>query len=169
MKLCLQNVKQLKQNTDNRLTRNVCNYVISHWNDYDDKKAIFTDVLYNGCQSGIVGSLIYYSDTTKYFQKYRKEIADLMYDTMVNTGLFDMSQIFGDKFDKKYQEEINDILYEIMNDCGITSPKDLFGKKWDEEDPLAYYDYNQNLLAWFGFEETLRNIGMQFERLQNYI
>ena len=137
MKLTLSNIKSIKQNTDNELTKNVCNYVIEHWSDYDNKKSIFTDVLHYGCQSGIVGSLIYYSDTVKYY--------------------------------KKYQEEINDILYEIMNDCGITSPKDLFGKKWDEEDPLAYYDYNQNLLAWFGFEETLRNIGMQFEELQNCI
>ena len=137
MKLCLQNVRKLKQNADNRLTRNVCNYVISHWNDYDDKKAIFTDVLKYGCQSGIVGSLIYYNDTTKYFENYRQEIADLVYDLMVNTGVFDMSQLFGDKYDK--------------------------------EDPLIHDITNQNLFAWFGFEETLRNIGQQFECVQNYI
>lgn len=137
MKLNLQNIKKLKQSSDNRLTKNVCNYVINRWSDYDDKKAIFTDVLYHGCQSGIVGNLIYYSDTVKFY--------------------------------KDYQQEINDALYRTMNDCGVTSPKDIFGKKWDEEDPLAYYNFNQNLLAWFGFEETLRNIGMEFETLQNYI
>ena len=56
-----------------------------------------------------------------------------------------------------------------MEQTGIHSPKELFGSKWDNEDPLAIEDYNQNLLAWFGFEETLRNIGLEFEDLQNYI
>lgn len=137
MKLTLTNIKLIKQNEENKLTKNVCDYIINHWADYKDKKAIFTDVLDNGCQSGIVSELVYYSDTTKYYQKY--------------------------------QEEINKLLYECLNDCGITSPKELFGKKWDEEDPLAYYDYNQNLLAWFGFEETLRNIAYKFDDLEDVI
>lgn len=137
MKLTLSNIKSIKQNTDNKLTKNVCNYVIDHWSDYDNKKAIFTDVLHYGCQSGIVGSLIYYSDTMKYFEKYREEIASLVYDLMVGTGLYSLKELFGDKY--------------------------------DEEDPLIHDCTNQNLLAWFGFEETLRNIGMQFEELQNFI
>jgi len=137
MKLNLNNVKSIKQETDNKLTKKVCSYVIDHWSDYDNKKAIFTDVLNHGCQSGIVGDLIYYSDTMKFFKKYREEIASLVYDTMVGTGLY--------------------------------SFKELFGNKYDEEDPLFHDCTNQNLLAWFGFEETLRNIGMQFEELQNCI
>lgn len=137
MRFTQQSIRNIKASTDNKLTKNVCDYVIDKWSEYDNKKAIFTDVLKYGCQSGIVGSLVYYSDTVKFYQKY--------------------------------QEEINTILYELMEDCGITSPKDIFGTKWDEGDPLAYYDYNQNLLAWFGFEETLRNIGQNFECLQDYI
>jgi hypothetical protein len=34
----------------------------------------------------------------------------------------------------------------------------LFGDKWDKTDPLARDSGNQNLLAWFGFEETARMI-----------
>ncbi|MDD4815522.1 MAG: hypothetical protein PHQ62_00055 [Clostridia bacterium] len=137
MKLTLQNIKQLKQNTDNALTKKVCNYVIEKWQDYDDKSNIFTDVLKYGCQTGVVSELIYYSDTTKFFKTYREEIASLIYDLMVGTGLYSM--------------------------------KDLFGKKYDEADPLVSDITNQNLLAWFGFEETLRNIGQNFEVIQNYI
>lgn len=137
MKLTLTNIRRIKNETNSELTKKVCEYVIEEWSNYDNKKSIFTDVLRYGCQSGMVGSLIYYSDTVRFY--------------------------------KQHEEEINDMLYETMNECGITSPKDLFGKKWDEEDPLAYYDYNQNLLAWFGFEETLRNIGMQFTELQDCI
>lgn len=137
MKLTLQNIKDIKKETNNSLIKRVCNYVIDEWHDYDNKNSIFTDVLHYGCQSGIVGDLIYYSDTVAFY--------------------------------KRYKEEINELLYTLMEETGIYAPSDLFQDKWDNEDLLGNDAYNQNLLAWFGFEETLRNIGMQFESLQNYI
>lgn len=60
MKLTLTNIKSVKRNSDNPLTKYVCNYVINEWHDYDDKVNIFKDVLYMGCQSGVVGALIYH-------------------------------------------------------------------------------------------------------------
>ena len=137
MKLTLANIKQAKRNTESPLTRRVCNYVIDRWGDYSDKSGIFTDVLHYGCQSGVVGELIYYSDTVRFYKQYR--------------------------------QEINELLYRLMEEMGSYAPSDLFGDKWDKEDPLAQDDYNQNLLAWFGFEETLRAVGYNFEALQNQI
>ena len=137
MKLTLSNIKELKRKSDNPLTKRVCNYVIDHWSEYSNKSGIFTDVLHYGCQSGIVGELIYYSDTVRFYKQYRSEINKLLYDTMNGTGLY--------------------------------APSERFGDKWDKEDPLAQDDHNQNLLAWFGFEETLRNIGYNFETLENCI
>ena len=137
MKLTLANIKEIKRNSSSPLTKRVCNYVISEWSDYSDKKNIFTDVLYHGCQSGIVGELIYYTDTVRFY--------------------------------KQYKEEINNLLYDAMDGTGLYAPSELFGDKWDKEDPLAQYDHNQNLLALFGFEETLRNIAYNFEKLENYI
>ena len=137
MKLTLSNVKEIKRNSDSPLTKRVCNYVIGRWSDYNDKKYIFTDVLHNGCCSGVVSELIYYYDTVRFYKQYR--------------------------------QEINEMLYNIMNETGLYAPSELFGDKWDKEDPLAQDDFNQNLLAWFGFEETLRNIGCNFETLQNCI
>ena len=137
MKLTLSNVKEIKRNSNSPLTKRVCNYVIGRWSDYNDKKYIFTDVLHNGCCSGVVSELIYYYDTVRFYKQYR--------------------------------QEINEMLYNIMNETGLYAPSELFGDKWDKEDPLAQDDFNQNLLAWFGFEETLRNIGYNFETLQNYI
>ena len=137
MKLTLSNVKEIKRNSDSPLTKRVCNYVIGRWSDYNDKKYIFTDVLHNGCCSGVVSELIYYYDTVRFYKQYR--------------------------------QEINEMLYNIMNGTGLYAPSELFGDKWDKEDPLAQYDYNQNLLAWFGFEEALRNIAYNFEALENYI
>ena len=137
MKLNLTNIKKIKHESSNTLIKRVCNYVINKWHDYEDKKHIFTDVLNYGCQSGVVGELIYYSDTLRFY--------------------------------KNHKEEINSLLYETMQSYGTYSPKDIFGKKWDDEDPLIMDYTNQNLLAWFGFEETLRNIGYNFESLENYI
>ena len=136
MKLSIRNIKQLKKDAT-PLQQSVYDYVISEWNSYDNKVNIFTDVLYHGCQSGTVGFLIYYNQTTAYYNEHK--------------------------------EEINQLLYELMEGTGLYSPTDLFGNKWDKEDPLAIEDYNQNLLAWFGFEETMRIIGQKFEQLENYI
>lgn len=137
MKLTLNNVKALKRNSDNPLTKHVCNYVINEWHDYDDKTNIFKDVLYHGCQSGTVSQLVWYSQTTAFYRKYCQQINELLSETMGGTGIYNLTE--------------------------------LFGARWDKEDPLATDVYNQNLLAWFGFEETLRNIGYNFEQLQNYI
>ena len=82
MKLTLANIKQVKCNTESPLTRRVCNYVIGRWGDYSDKSGIFTDVLHYGCQSGIVGELIYYSDTVRFYKQYRQEINELLYRLM---------------------------------------------------------------------------------------
>lgn len=137
MKLTLKNIKKLKSNTESKLKKHVCNYVILRWSDYENKRNIFTDVLDYGCQSGVVGELIYYCDTVRFYKQYKSEIDALLYQSMQETGLY--------------------------------SPSELFGDKWDKEDPLANDDYNQNLLAWFGFEETLRKIGYNFEEIENYI
>lgn len=137
MKLTLKNIRELKRDNENKLFKRACDYVINEWSDYSDKKYIFTDVLYHGCQSGVVGFLIYYSDTVAFY--------------------------------KRYQSEINELLQEYMDSIGIYSMKELFGDKWEADDPLALYQYNQNLLAWFGFEESLRNIATNFEDLERYI
>lgn len=48
--------------------------VVSICNDEDDPMLFIQDVLYGGCQSGIVGELIYYTDTVRWFKLYRQEI-----------------------------------------------------------------------------------------------
>ena len=137
MKLTKSNISKIKKESSNKLTKKVCTYVLDKWNDYDNKTSIFTDVLYHGCVSGIVGELIYYSDTIAFYNKYRNEINELLAESMANIGFY--------------------------------NPSNLFGDRWEESDPLANDITNQNLLAWFGFEETLRNIGYSFEELQDYI
>ena len=61
-------------------------------------------------------------------------------------------------FYETFKFEINELLYKSDYD-NLT---DLFGSDWDIHDPLALDEDNQNLLAWFGFEETITNIALKF-------
>jgi hypothetical protein len=135
MKLTKENVKSLQGKSP--LIDYVLGYVLEQWDDYDDKTDIFMDVLEHGCQSGVVTSLIYYDDTTKFYDNYKAEINALLYDLMAETGIY--------------------------------NPSELFGDKWDREDPLALDVLNKNLLAWFAFEETLRQIASNFDGLVSLI
>ena len=101
MKLTLTNIKNLKQQSSSPLARRVCNYVISHWSDYDDKAYIFRDVLEHGCVSGIVGELIYYSDTVAFYKRYQTEINELLSATMNETGIYNPAELFGNRWDKE--------------------------------------------------------------------
>lgn len=85
---------------------------ILEFNESDDEiRAYMNDVLNYGCSSGCVSSLIYYSDTDKFFHKYSDEVLEMLDDAK-----------------KEY---------------GIT------------------FEINSNNLAWFGYEETLRNIAFE--------
>jgi hypothetical protein len=61
------------------------------------------------------------------------------------------------RFYKRHREEIDAMLKEMMADTG-SSVEELFGSKWDTDDPFAREHLNQNLLAWFGFEEKAREL-----------
>ena len=87
------------------------------------KQEAIDELMTHGYQSGMVSGLIYYADTTKFFEAHKAEINELLKDTLWSTGL-DTAELFGDK--------------------------------WDTDDPLCMDTINQNLLAWFGFEETVR-------------
>ena len=56
----------------------------------------------------------------------------------------------------KHQREIDAMISEYAS-SGLGSPED-FLRDWDTEDPFARETTNQNILAWFGFEETARNL-----------
>ena len=62
------------------------------------------------------------------------------------------------RFYEDYKHEINELIYKSNYD----NLADLFGSDWDIHDPLALEEDNQNLLAWFAFEETITNIAYKF-------
>lgn len=117
----------IKEETSNKLTLRVIDSLL----DQEDIKGYIEDLMQHGCISGMVGELIYYHDTVKFYEEFKTEIKAM--------------------------------LKEAMDESGLKSPQELFGDKWDDEDYFAEEDLNQNLLAWFGYEETVRNIAYQLE------
>jgi hypothetical protein len=66
-------------------------------------------------------------------------------------------------FYRKHKKDIQKLVADSMSACGEDSMRDWFGVKFDCEDPFCEEDENQNLLAWFGFEETLRTLAERIE------
>lgn len=54
--------------------------------DYCDPQNFFIDLLKHGCVSGMVGSLIYYTDTHAFFDKHYSAIETLREETEDNLG-----------------------------------------------------------------------------------
>lgn len=67
------------------------------------------------------------------------------------------------KFYKRHRDEIAAILSISIEEMGVSGVVDLFGDKWDKTDPLSLEHSNQNLLAWYGFEETARTLAQRNE------
>jgi len=122
-------LQAIKAETTNKLKLSVIDSILDR--EENEIKGYIEDVLNHGCESGIVGELIYYSDTVKFYEEFKTEIKTM--------------------------------LKEAMEETGLKSPQELFGNKWDEEDYFAEEDLNKNLLAWFGYEETVRNIAYELE------
>ena len=139
MEFTKQNIEKLNKQAieaKDGLVESVTNYILDKFDEYDDPKQIVIEVVTHGCVSGIVGELIYYSDTTAYYAKNKDAINRLLYEQMEELGEYDLTEFFCD---------------------------------WDLEDPLALDYYNQNILAWFGFETTMRNVALQFDELEELV
>ncbi len=54
--------------------------------DYHNISDFFTDILQHGCKSGMIGSLIYYSDTHSFFDKHYDLIEEIRDEVQNNLG-----------------------------------------------------------------------------------
>lgn len=78
MKKIIEMLQEEKNTSDNKLTIAVINDILD-CNETDEEIINYLkDVVNYGCISGIVSSLIYYSDTEKFFNEYSNEILELL-------------------------------------------------------------------------------------------
>jgi len=86
----------------NALKDYVLDYYIEEADSLDNNEIITSmeDLQKYGCQSGMINNLIYYKDTSEFYDKYKKNINDLLSNMMFATGL-SVEELFGNKFDKE--------------------------------------------------------------------
>ena len=82
MKFTKKALNELKRSKEfnSRVERKVINDLINTGLTTEELKDHIKDIVQCGCISGIVLSLIYYSDTIKFFNCYRKEILAMLQD-----------------------------------------------------------------------------------------
>lgn len=71
---------------DNKLRNHVIDYVLHYYKE-DDIKSFFKDITHYGCISGMIGHLIYYADTHKFYDKYYEEIEELREEYQDMSGM----------------------------------------------------------------------------------
>jgi hypothetical protein len=64
----------------------VVNHVLDGYTTDEEIKNFFEDLMQHGCQSGMVGELIYYTDTHKFFNDHYEEIEELREEYEDSTG-----------------------------------------------------------------------------------
>ena len=78
-KKALRELKKVNQ-FNTKLEKRVINDLLNTGLSTEELKDHIKDIVQCGCISGIVPSLVYYSDTTKFFNCYRKEILSMLQD-----------------------------------------------------------------------------------------
>lgn len=79
-------LKRIAQETESELKKEVIEDILDQGEESEDIISYMKDVLNHGCVSGTVSSLIYYTDTQKFFDKYQSEIFDLYNNYRTETG-----------------------------------------------------------------------------------
>lgn len=64
-----------KLKSDNLLKDYVIDYALNY--EENEINSFFNDVLQHGCVSGMISTLIYYTDTAKFYDEYYSEIEEL--------------------------------------------------------------------------------------------
>ena len=92
-------IMDIKKNSSSKLEKKVINIILSHGSP-SEMESFIKDLLQHGCVSGMVGELIYYTDTTKFYKKYKSEIQKLLQNQLQEFGMSSPSEMFGKKWDQ---------------------------------------------------------------------
>ena len=97
------------------LERHVQKWINERGQDYPDTgvEGALKDLFYGGCQSGMVGHLIYYTDTVKFFKKYRQELSALLTEMVADVGE-QPADLFGDKWEKEDPLALGDLNRNLL-------------------------------------------------------
>lgn len=89
----LDRLQRLFSSEQSDLTREVMQELIDGAGGYEDVDGYISDVLTHGCQSGVVSSLIYYSDTEAFYARHKDEVT-LLCEEYITAGILDMNDVY---------------------------------------------------------------------------
>ena len=72
--LIIDQIQKIAQKSKSALRSAVALEIIDHTTSDDEVRSFLSDLFQHGCISGMVGSLIYYHDTHKFFETHYDEI-----------------------------------------------------------------------------------------------
>ena len=137
-KKALNSLKKEKEFSD-RLSTRVINDLLSNAYTTSDLKDHMEEIVEFGCSGGNVMSLIYYSETERFFNCYRKEIINLFREFIY--------------YNTEILHEDDQGVYAIIYDSVIY------------EDQKKFTTEEKNSLAWFAYEEIVRRITQDYFKL----
>ena len=108
-------LQEIVKNSPNTIKACVAQEALEH--SYDDIKNFFSDLQQHGCISGMIGSLIYYVDTNKFYEKHYSEIEEIR--TELEDSFGQPLEIKGDL--KNYYSWISfeEISFQLANELGF--------------------------------------------------
>ncbi len=136
----------LKNEFNGRLEKRVLNIILNDLNNNNYEGTFKEQLKYildyyttHGCVTGCVNELIYYTQTSKWFNNYKNEIINLVNDL-----------IFSGCFEEEYNEEKKSMCIKLQNEYIKINNEEVNQK--------TYNQYEKNILAWLSFEEIAYNI-----------
>lgn len=88
-------MESLKENESSNLRSEVLDILVDHIEDYEsfeEVKGFMEDLRQYGCSSGMIGELIYYSDTKEFFIDNLDEIQDYV-NTLVQEHIYSINEL----------------------------------------------------------------------------
>lgn len=110
-------LQKIALNGETGLKRAVAREILDHADTDGEARSFISDVLRYGCVSGTVGSLIYYVDTHRFYDRHYDDIETLRIDTEESLGT--PLRIDGDAKNFFAWFAFEETLREIANGLGI--------------------------------------------------
>lgn len=178
----LLNVLETMETETTGVKNDVINFLLAQAQDSEDAQGILENVLMNGCQSGMVNHLIYYTDTVKYFEEHEDEIREMI-DNNFGIDLYSMgveefdelmSALNLDSFEDRlnYTETHEEALKRVA-DANSVSIDEADTEDYEEEVFTERYyiateldTTDKNYLAWAIFEYEAVNLENELSEME---
>lgn len=170
----LLNVLKTMETETTGVKNDVINFLLEDVKEYSPQDKL-QDLLANGCKSGMVNHLIYYTDTVKFFEDHENEIIEMLESFGIEyvesqNGIEQLAEMIPelDTVEDRHNEA-----EEKIREHAEEEVSEYYGDDWDEMDddeketaiqgyadnvamyevePLKLTDHDKNYLAWAIFE-----------------